>query len=292
DYSFTANVEEEFDQIAQGSQHWDVMIQNFYGKFHQTVEETEQIDRREVGASRELGTDPESGKPVIARLGKFGPLVQIGEANEDEEDKPKYASLKKGQFIESITLEEALELFQLPREVGEYKGKEIVAAIGRFGPYIRYDEKFISLPKNADPIAIPLDECIELIRQKEEADAPIYVYQDKPVQKGKGRFGPFIKWDNMFINVNKKYDWDNLSAQDIEELIEDKLQKEKEKVIHNWESEGIRVEKARWGRHNIIKGKNKVELAKTVNVEKMTLEEAQALLAEKAPAKKGRAKKK
>lgn len=291
DYSFTANVEEEFDQIAQGSQHWDVMIQNFYGKFHQTVEETEQIDRREVGASRELGTDPESGKPVIARLGKFGPLVQIGEANEDEEDKPKYASLKKGQFIESITLEEALELFQLPREVGEYKGKEIVAAIGRFGPYIRYDEKFISLPKNADPIAIQLDECIELIRQKEEADAPIYVYQDKPVQKGKGRFGPFIKWDNMFINVNKKYDWDNLSAQDIEELIEDKLQKEKEKVIHNWESEGIRVEKARWGRHNIIKGKNKVELAKTVNVEKMTLEEAKALLAEKAPAKKGRAKK-
>lgn len=292
DYSFTANVEEEFDQIAQGSQHWDNMIKNFYGKFHQTVEETEQIDRREVGASRELGIDPESGKPVIARLGKFGPLVQIGEANEDDEEKPKYASLKKGQFIESISLEEALELFQLPREVGEYKGKEIVAAIGRFGPYIRYDEKFISLPKNADPIAIQLDECVELIRQKEEADAPIYVYKDKPVQKGKGRFGPFIKWDDMFINVNKKYDWDNLSAQDVEELIEDKLQKEKEKVVHNWEAEGIRVEKARWGRHNVIKGRNKVELAKTVNVEKMTLEEAQALLADKTPAKKAKAKKK
>jgi DNA topoisomerase-1 len=292
DYSFTANVEEEFDQIAQGSQNWDNMIKNFYGKFHQTVEETEQIDRREVGASRELGIDPESGKTVVARLGKFGPLVQIGEASEDEEDKPKYASLKKGQFIESITLEEALELFQLPREVGEYKGKEVVTAIGRFGPYIKYDEKFISLPKSADPISIELDECIELIKQKEEADAPIYVYQDKPVQKGKGRFGPFIKWDNMFINVNKKYDWDNLSAQDIEELIEDKLKKEREKVIHNWESEGIRVEKARWGRHNVIKGKVKVELAKNVSVENMTLEEAQTLIANNTPARKGKAKKK
>ncbi len=290
DFSFTAKVEEEFDQISDGVLLWDSMIKNFYGSFHQKVTDTEQIDRRDVGSSREIGIDPASGKMVIARLGKFGPLVQIGETDPDNEEiKPQFASLKKGQFIENITLEEALELFQLPREVGEYKGKEVVAAIGRFGPYIRYDEKFVSLPKGADPLSIKLDECIELIRQKEEADAPIYVYDDKPVQKGKGRFGPFIKWNDMFINVNKKYDWDNLSDDDIIELIEDKLQKEKDKVIHNWEDAGIRVEKARWGRHNVLKGKVKVELAKTVNVEKMTLEEAQSLIEKNTPAKKSKA---
>ena len=292
DYSFTAKVEEEFDQISDGVLLWDSMIKNFYGKFHKRVTDTEQIDRRDIGSSREIGIDPETGKMVIARLGKFGPLVQIGEASEDEDYKPKFASLKKGQFIESISLEDALELFQLPREVGEYKGKEIVAAIGRFGPYIRFDEKFISLPKDADPLTIDVDDCIELIRQKEEADAPIYVHQGKPVQKGKGRFGPFIKWDDMFINVNKKYDWDNLSNEDIIELIEDKLQKEKDKVIHNWEEAGIRVEKARWGRHNVIKGKVKVELPKNRNVESMTLEEAQALVGNSTPAKKGKAAKK
>ncbi|MGC1631369.1 MAG: topoisomerase C-terminal repeat-containing protein, partial [Gelidibacter sp.] len=121
--------------------------------------------------------------------------------------------------------------------------------------------------------------------------APIYMYNDLPVQKGKGRFGPFIKWNDMFINVNKKYDWDNLSDSDIVELIEDKIQKEIDKVIHNWEDEGIRVEKARWGRHNIIKGKIKVELAKTVDVSKLTLESAKAMIEEKTPKKKAAAKK-
>ena len=116
-------------------------------------------------------------------------------------------------------------------------------ADGRYGSYIKYDGKFVSLPKDADPLSIDINECIELIKQKEEADAPIYIYQDKPVQKGKGRFGPFIKWNNMFINVNKKYDWDNLSASNIEELIEDKLQKEREKLIYNWEEAGIRLKK-------------------------------------------------
>ncbi|RKQ43386.1 DNA topoisomerase I [Roseivirga pacifica] len=293
DYSFTAKVEEEFDQIAHGYQKWDDMIDSFYGKFHKTVESTEDIKRSEVGSSREIGTDPESGKPVIARLGKFGPLVQIGENSDDEDaEKPKFASLRKGQFIESITLEEALELFKLPRTVGEYKGEEVTAAIGRFGPYIRHNSKFISLPKDADPLNIELDEAILLIKAKEEADAPIYEYQGKPVQKGKGRFGPFIKWNEMFINVNKKYDWDNLSANDIEELIEDKLKKEREKVIHNWEDAGVRIEKARWGRHNVIKGKVKVELAKNIEVKDMTLDEAEAIIEQNAPKKKTRAKKK
>ncbi|MBO3697042.1 type I DNA topoisomerase [Roseivirga sp. E12] len=293
DYSFTAKVEAEFDHIAGGGQEWEKMIKNFYGGFHEKVEATEQISRSDVGSSREVGIDPESGKPVIARLGKFGPLVQIGETDPDDpENKPQFASLKTGQFIENITLEEALELFKLPREVGTYKDKEIIAAIGRFGPYLKFDDKFVSLPKDADPLSITEDEAIVLIKEKEAADAPIYVYDGQPVQKGKGRFGPFIKWNNMFINVNKKYDWDNLSDADIVELIEDKIQKEKDKVIHNWEEDGVRVEKARWGRHNVIKGKVKVELGKNVDVSKMTLDEAKGLIEKNTPAKKTRAKKK
>lgn len=293
DYSFTARVEEQFDDIANGGQQWEKMIKNFYGGFHEKVEATELISRSDVGSSREVGIDPVSGKPVIARLGKFGPLVQIGETDPDNpENKPQFASLKAGQFIEKLTLEDALELFKLPRTVGNYKDQEIVAAIGRFGPYLRFDEKFVSLPKEADPLSITEDEAIVLIKEKEAADAPIYVYNDLPVQKGKGRFGPFIKWNNMFINVNKKYDWDNLSDSDIIQLIEDKIQKEIDKVIHNWEDEGIRVEKARWGRHNVLQGKVKVELAKNVDVTKMTLDEAKALIEKSKPAKKKPARKK
>lgn len=293
DYSFTARVEEQFDDIANGGQQWEKMIKNFYGGFHEKVEATELISRSDVGSSREVGIDPVSGKPVIARLGKFGPLVQIGETDPDNpENKPQFASLKAGQFIEKLSLEDALELFKLPRTVGNYKDQEIVAAIGRFGPYLRFDEKFVSLPKEADPLSITEDEAIVLIKEKEAADAPIYVYNDLPVQKGKGRFGPFIKWNNMFINVNKKYDWDNLSDSDIIQLIEDKIQKEIDKVIHNWEDEGIRVEKARWGRHNVLQGKVKVELAKNVDVTKMTLDEAKALIEKSKPAKKKPARKK
>lgn len=291
EYSFTANVEERFDRIAHHKEDWQAMIKSFYDPFHNLVEKALEDDRPDT--KRELGTDPNSGLPVYVSLGKFGPYAQLG-ASSDEEgaEKPKYASLKKGQLLESISLDEALELFKLPREVGEYKGNEVVVADGRYGPYIKYDSKFVSLPKGADPLSIDIEECIELIKQKEEADAPIYVYQDKPVQKGKGRFGPFIKWDNMFINVNKKYDWDNLSTHEIEELIEDKLQKEREKLIHNWEEQGIRVEKARWGRHHVIKGKIKVELPKTVDVTDMTLEEAQTHIENNTPKKNSRAKKK
>jgi DNA topoisomerase-1 len=139
---------------------------------------------------------------------------------------------------------------------------------------------------------VTLKRAIQLIEEKKEADAPIASYENLPVQKGVGRFGPFLKWNNMFINVNKKYDWDHLSDDDIIELIEDKIQKEKDKLIHQWEDEGIRVEKARWGRHNIIKGKIKVELPKTVDVSEMTLEEAKAYIEKKTPKKKTAAKKK
>ncbi len=275
DYDFTAKVEESFDAIAEGKERWTKMIDGFYGKFHQNVENVEENAERATG-ERELGKDPQSGKPVFARIGRFGPMIQIGEAEDDE--KPKFASLLSTQSIHSITLEEALQLFDLPKNLGDYEGEPVEINVGRFGPYIKYQEKFISIPKEEDFMEIGFDRAVELIEEKRKADAPIAFYQEKEVTKGKGRFGPFIKWNDLFINVNKKYDFDHLSQNDIEELIEAKLQKEAEKVIQNWEKEGIRIEKARWGRHNLIQGKTKIELAKEVNVAKMKLEEAQKLL--------------
>ena len=283
DYNFTAKVEESFDDIAEGKEDWRAMMKDFYKGFHPQVEDVQENAERESG-ERILGTDPNSGRQVSVRLGKFGPMVQVGTV--DDEEKPKFASLSPDQQLSSITFEEAMDLFKLPKALGHYKDDEVEVNNGRFGPYVRFGKKFVSLPKGVDPLGVDLDEAIIYIKEKEKADAPIHTYQGLDVTKGKGRFGPFIKWNNMFINVNKKYDWDNLSEEDIVTLIEDKIQKEKDKLIHVWEDEGIRVEKARWGRHNVIKGKQKVELAKTVDVSKMTLEEAKAILEKNAPKKK------
>ncbi|TJY37033.1 type I DNA topoisomerase [Pontimicrobium aquaticum] len=287
DYNFTAKVENQFDDIADGKEDWTAMMKEFYKDFHPQVEDVQQNAERESG-ERVLGTDPKTGRQVSVRLGKFGPMVQVGTV--DDEDKPLFASLSPDQQLTTITYEEAMDLFQLPKTLGEYKNETVEVNNGRFGPYVKFGKKFVSLPKGVDPLSVELDDAIQLIKEKEKADAPIYMYKELPVQKGKGRFGPFIKWNNMFINVNKKYDWDNLSDNDIVELIEDKIQKEKDKLIHHWEEEGIRVEKARWGRHNIIKGKLKIELPKTIDVSKFTLEEVQDIIEKNAPKKKPRKK--
>jgi len=286
DYNFTAKVEQDFDEIAEGNEDWTAVMKEFYDDFHPTVLDVEQNAEREVG-ERILGKDPESGKPVSVRLGKFGPMVQIGSV--EDEEKPRFASLSPDQTLSSITFEQAMDLFQLPKDLGAYKGDAVSVNNGRFGPYVKYGEKFVSLEKGEDPLETSLERAIELIKAKELADAPIYIYEDLPVQKGTGRFGPFIKWKGMFINVNKKYDFDNLSDQDIVTLIEEKKQKEIDKVLHNWEEEGIRVEKARWGRSNIIKGKLKIELPKTVDATKLTLKKVQALIEKNAPKKKKKA---
>jgi len=289
DFGFTAKVEEEFDEIADGKGDWTSMIREFYTDFHPKVEDVTENAERAKG-ERLLGVDPESGKNMYARLGRFGAMVQIGEATDEE--KPKFASLQGEQTLGNITFEEALDLFKLPKTLGDYKGEEVIVANGRFGPYVRFGKKFISLEKGENPMSVDMDRAIELIKVKEEADAPIAEYEGMPVQKGVGRFGPFIKWNSVFINVNKKYDYDNLTQADIEELIETKKQKDIDKLIHNWEEEGIRVEKARWGRFNIIKGKLKIELPKTTNAEKLTLEEVQAIIVKKTPKKKKAAKRK
>jgi len=217
-------------------------------------------------------------------LGRFGAMVQIGEATDEE--KPKFASLQGDQNLTTITYEEAMDLFKLPKKVGGYEGKDVEVAVGRFGPYIKFDTMFVSIPKDENPMEVDISRAIELIKEKQQADAPIAEYENLPVQKGVGRFGPFIKWNNTFINVNKKYDFDNLSFADIKTLIEDKKIKDIEKVIHNWEKEGIRVEKARWGRSNILKGKIKIELAKSIDAAELTLEEVKEIIEKNTPKKK------
>ena len=289
DYNFTAKVEADFDAIATGNADWTKMMKSFYGTFHSQVEDVRENADRESG-ERILGTDPATGRQLSVRLGKFGPMAQIGTA--DEEEKQVFASVPPTLQLSSITFEQALNLFKLPKDLGVYEGEDVLVNNGRFGPYVKFGKKFISLPKGVDPLSVEMDEAIELIKEKEKADAPIYEYEGLPVQKGKGRFGPFIKWNNMFINVNKKYDWDNLSSDDIETLIKDKIQKEIDKIVHDWEDEGIRVEKARWGRHNIIKGKTKIELPKTVDASKLTLEEVKVLLEKHTPKKVSRSRKK
>lgn len=287
DYNFTAKVEQDFDEIAEGKQEWTGMMKDFYAHFHPQVANVEENADRESG-ERILGKDPETGKTVLVRLGKFGPMAQIGAPDDDEK---KFASLRPDQQLHLITFEEVMDLFKLPKKLGTYEGEEVESNIGRYGPYVRHGKTFISLPKGVDPLDVDMELAQKLIEDKKKADAPIYEYEGMPVQKGIGRFGPFLKWNNIFINVNKKYDFDNLSDEDIVELIEDKKKKEREKLIKEWPEEKIRIEKARWGRFNIIKGKIKVEMPKDTPVEEMSLEEAQALIEKATPKKKTAAKK-
>ncbi len=287
DYNFTAKVEQDFDEIAEGNIDWAKMMQDFYNKFHPNVIEVEKNADRESG-ERILGKHPESGKTVLVRLGKFGAMAQIGDADDEEK---QFASLRPEQNMGNISLEEALKLFLLPKSLGEYKGEEIEVNNGRFGPYVRFGKQFISLPKGEEPLDVTMERAQELIDEKVKADAPIATYKNMDVQKGVGRFGPFLKWNGIFINVNKKYNFDKLSQSDVAELIEDKLQKDIDKVIHDWSEEGILVQKARWGRSEITKGKIKIELSKDIDASKLTLEQVKEMIAKKTPEKKPTAKK-
>lgn len=276
DYSFTARIEQEFDEVAQGKIRWNKMIDEFYNPFKTDVEKTIETAERAKGEN-ELGNDPQSGKPVIARMGRYGPMVQIGKT--EDEEKPRFARLKQNQSIETITLGEALELFKLPLTLGEYEGQEVSVNTGRFGPYIKYGEQFISLPKGVEPLELDMDGAIDLINQKQLADAPIAQYENLPVTKGKGRFGPFIKWNNLFINVPKAYNFDALSQRDITELIEKKVAKEANRYIQQWPSEKISIENGRWGPF-IRFGKKMLKLGRGTGGEKLTAEELSSIALE------------
>ncbi len=223
DFNFTASVEKEFDDIAEGRMDWKKMIDSFYKPFHKQVETT-LVESDYKNAERELGIDPESGKPVLARMGRYGPIIQIGLKEEGSEEKPKFASILKGQHIETITLEEALQLFALPRSLGEYEGKEMTVAIGRFGPYVKHNNIFCSLKRNVDdPYTITSERAIELIEEKREKDRNKYIktFDDEPdLQVLNGRWGPYIAYQKKNYKIPKGTDAAKLSKEDCMKIIE------------------------------------------------------------------------
>ncbi len=214
DYSFTAKLEKEFDEIAQNNSEWKAVVKDFYWPFHEKVENALEHAEKASGA-RLLGTDPKTGKNVYSRIGRYGPMVQIGEANEEE--KPSFAGLLKSQSLDSITLEEALDLFRLPRTVGKYEDKDVVAAIGRFGPYIRHDSKFVSLPKTDDPLTVSLERAIEIIEDKREAERKKIIKEFKEEPEIKilaGRWGPYISFKGENLKIPKTQNPEELTLED------------------------------------------------------------------------------
>lgn len=276
DYGFTARIEEEFDEVADGKLNWHDMIDEFYSPFKKHVDNTIETAER-VKGERVLGTDPESGKPVIARMARYGPIIQIGSVAEEE--KPRFAKVPTGQSIETITFEEALTLFKLQDAMGSYEGKELSVSVGRFGPYVKWGDEFVSIPRGTDLATVDAEKAIEYIKAKQVADAPVGEYNGKPITKGTGRFGPFIKWDGMFINVPRRYDFPNLTQAEMNELIEAKVAKEANRYIQRWEDEKISVENARWG--PVIKfGKKMISIPKKADGTRATAEEAAAFTLE------------
>ena len=220
DYDFTARLEDELDAVSRGEKDWKPLLEGFWEPFSETVESKQDISRAEVAQARELGTDPKSGKPVIVRIGRYGPFAQIG--SKDDEDKPKFASLRPGQRLDKITLDEALALFQLPRDMGETpEGEEMQVAVGRFGPYVRYGKKFASLGKDDDPYTVSRERCLELVAAKKKLDAEreIHVWEDEGIKVLNGRYGPYITDGKKNAKIPKDTDPKSLTLAQCQELI-------------------------------------------------------------------------
>ena len=272
-YSFTKEIEDKLDEIAKGAEDWLGMISNFYGPFHETVEETIKTAPR-VKGRRDLGIDPKSGHTVLTQMSRFGPVVQIGTVEEvGEEGKPRFASLKVGQSLETITYEDAMELFKLPINLGDYEGSEVIIKSGRFGAYINHNEKNITIPKGEDPLTLTYERALQLVEDRKILDAPIATYKGDEVTKGKGRFGPYLKYKDFFINIPRRYDANNLSQAEIFELIEAKIEKEANRYIMQWPDDKIALENGRWGPFIRFKKKS-VKIGKKEDGERYTSEEA------------------
>ena len=229
DYNFTASVEKEFDEVAEGDKQWTTLIRQFYGEFEPMVEQTLAVKTEHKVGERELGTDPVSGRPVFVKIGRFGPVVQIGSA--DDEEKPRFAQINKGQSIETITLDEALELFKLPRTLDDYEGKPVIIGTGKFGPYVRHDGKFISLPKGADPMTFSYDEAVELILAKRAAEAQKHIkrFDEEPeLEILNGRYGPYYityKGNNYRLPKTLKVEPKDLELTDCLAIIKEQDEK-------------------------------------------------------------------
>jgi len=247
DYGFTAGVEADLDKVAEKGLDWKKMLADLYFPFHKSVEETMEMQGR-VRAKRELGIDPETGHTVLVQITRYGPVVQIGTMEEvGEEGKPKFANMRNGQSMETITFDEAMKLFEFPKVIGNYEDKEVLIGVGRFGPYVKFEEKFVSIPRGTDPMDVTLDDAIELIEKKRDEDKPMAEYKGHPITKGKGRFGPFLKWNGLYVNVPRRYDFENITLDEAFELIDLKIEKEANRYIKKWEDEGIALENGRWG---------------------------------------------
>ncbi|TAE23244.1 MAG: type I DNA topoisomerase [Cytophagales bacterium] len=297
DFKFTANVEKDFDEIASGRRDWQKMLEGFYDPFHKNIEVVQGADgvSFKTGA-RDLGIDPKTGKKVSARLGRYGAYVQIGEAT--DEDKPQFANLRTDQLIETISLQDALELFSLPREVGFFEDQPMTIGIGKFGPYVRHDGKYVSLAKEDDPYTMGEERAVELIQQKraEAASDTIGEYEGKPISTGKGRFGPYVKYEDKYISLPKGEQLGQVSVERAIELIEQKRQAEANKFIKEFpENPNVKVVNGMYGPYLAV-GKRNVRIPKDTDAASLTLEQCLALAGEpdgtekKAPAKKTAAK--
>ncbi len=273
-YSFTADIEDKLDEIASGKENWQEMLDDFYGPFHETVEKTIEEAQREKGR-RVLGTLEEGGQKftVLTQMTRFGPVVQIGTKEEvGENGKPRFANLRPGQSLETITREEAMELFKLPLDLGEHEGLPITVNSGRYGPYIKFGDTFVSLPRGEDPLAVSRERAVELIEEKKKADAPIGEYEGNPITKGKGRFGPFVKWNDLYVNIPKRINPDTLTLEECIPLIKAKVEKEAKRYIVQWPDENIAIENGRWGPFIRLK-KKAFKLPKKENGDKWEAEE-------------------
>ena len=278
DYGFTADIEKEFDQIASGSREWRSMLEHFYDPFHELVEQTLENANRATG-ERILGTDPATGLTVSARVTRFGPVIQIGSREEvGEEGKPQFANLRTGMSIETVTLEEALDLFKLPKSLGNFRDQEVSVGVGRFGPYVKWGETFISLPRGTDPLKVDQEEAERIIIERINQDAPFGTYQGKPITKGKGRFGPFVKWEDLYVNVPRKYSLDTITEKEAIELIKAKVEKENNRYIQQWPEEKLSIENGRWGPF-IRQGRAIIKIPK-IDGEKVDADKAKTLTLE------------
>lgn len=292
DFKFTAEMENEFDEIAQGKMEWSAMIDNFYQDFHKTIEESKSAERSSSGSTRELGIDPNSGKTISVRLGKYGPYVQLGDTKDEE--KPIFVNLPKDKLISSITLEEALELFEkprLPREIGFFEDKPIIIGAGKLGPYVKHDDKFVSLEATDDPFTIEEARAIELIQAKRTAEAneALGDFEGSVITTGKGRFGPYVKHEGKYYSLGKTDSLTSITLERAVEIIQAKRNQEANKYIKEFpENESIKVVNGVYGPYIQI-GKRNVKIPKDMVAADLTLEDC-IKLGEEAPAPKGKKK--
>lgn len=288
-YDFTARVEAEFDQISRWELDWKKMLSGFYTPFHTSIEAALGTEGR-FAWEKILWKDPATGRTVLARMSRFGPVVQIGAQDElSEEEKPRYANLAPGMSIDDITLEESLGLFSFPKDIGSYEDKSLIVGQGRYGPYVKWGEAFISIPRTEDPHAVDEARAIELIEAKKQADAPIGEYEWVGYTKWKWRFWPFLKWKDLYVNVPKAIDFDNITHDEATRLIAAKVEKEANRYIHNWSEEKISVERGRYGpyikfgKENVYLKRDGKKITDENEIISLTLEDVKAIISQQIP---------